>query len=113
MNRSILWRSALVQLLTVAVLFALLALLLPHSFFEHWGWLVGPLAWLGCATVTAWALHLPRGDTLIGAVLSGLLSGIAVLIGIHTLGLVIAVGAFAAWCARGPSSRPWPLIGGR
>ena len=53
MDRSVLWRAAAVQGLSVAVLSVALALALPHSFFEDWGWLAGPGAWIVCALVTA------------------------------------------------------------
>jgi hypothetical protein len=36
---------------------------------------------------------------MLGAVLAGIPSGLAVLAGIHWLGVAIAVAAFAAWCA--------------
>jgi hypothetical protein len=36
----------------------------------------------------------------VGAVLAGIPSAIAVIAGVHWLGVVIAVVAFAAWCAR-------------
>ena len=99
MDRSILWRAAAVQLLLVASVSLVLALALPHSFFEDWGWLTGPAAWLGCAAITAWALHLPVGGVMLGAVLAGVPSALAVLAGVHWLGVAIAVAAFSAWCA--------------
>jgi hypothetical protein len=105
MDRSILWRAAATQLLLVAALSLLLAVILPHSFFEDWGWLTGPAAWLGCAAITAWALHLPVGRVMLGAVLAGIPSAAAVLAGVHWLGVAIAVGAFAAWCAFLAGSR--------
>ena len=49
-DRSVLWRAALVQALAVAVLSIALAVALPHSFFEDWGWLAGPGAWTGSST---------------------------------------------------------------
>jgi hypothetical protein len=97
---SVLWRAALIQAVGVAALSLLLGLALPHSFFESWGWLVGPAAWMGCAALTGRALGLPVGRVLAGAALAGLLSGAAVLVGLHWLGVVVAVGAFAAWCGR-------------
>jgi hypothetical protein len=100
MDRSILLRAALVQAAAVAVLSVALALALPHSFFEDWGWLAGPGAWMLCALVTARALCLPRAPTLLGAALAGLPSVLAVVIGVHWLGAVVAVGLFALWCAR-------------
>jgi hypothetical protein len=99
MDRSILWRAAAAQVLLVAAISLVLALALPHSFFEDWGFLTGPAGWLGCAALTAWALHLPVRGVMLGAVLAGLPSAIAVLAGVHWLGVAIAVGAFAVWCA--------------
>ena len=111
MNREILWKSALVQLLAVAALSLVLALLLPKSFFEDWGWISGPVAWIVCAVFTAAVLRLPRGTVVLGAILAGLPSMIAVIIGVHWLGVVLAVAFFALWCAYRagpvpPSHRP-------
>jgi hypothetical protein len=100
MDRSTLWRAAAVQAASVAVLSVALALALSHDFFEDWGWLAGPLAWLACAAFTATVLRLPLAATLIGAALAGVPSVLAVLLGVHWLGAAIAVGLFAAWCAR-------------
>ncbi len=108
MDTSILWRAALLQLAGVAVLSIALAIALPKSFFEDWGFIAGPAAWLLCAALTARILSLPTGHTLLGAVLAGLISAVAVVIGIHWLGALIAVGLFAIWCARGPGrSAAW------
>lgn len=108
MDNSLLWRVALIQLVSVAVLAIALAIALPKSFFEDWGWLAGPAAWMVCAAFTARVLSLPPGHTLLGAVLAGLVSAVAVVIGIHWLGALIAVGLFAVWCARGPGrSAAW------
>ena len=95
-----LWRAALLQLAAVALLSIALALALPHSFFEDWGRLAGPGAWMLCATVTARVLRLPPGPTLLGAALAGLPSILAVVIGLHWAGAVLAVALFAVWCAR-------------
>ena len=100
MDRSVLWRAAAVQGLSVAVLSVALALALPHSFFEDWGWLAGPGAWIACALVTASVVALPRTRVLVGAVLAGLPSLLAVVIGVHWLGAVVAIVLFALWCAR-------------
>ena len=95
-----LWRAALLQLAAVALLSVALGLALPHSFFEDWGWITGPAAWLLCAAFTARVLRLPPGPTLLGAVLAGLPSLLAVLVGLHWAGALLAVGLFAAWCGR-------------
>jgi len=95
-----LWRAALLQLIAVAALSIALAAALPHDFFEDWGWIAGPAAWLLCAAFTARALRLPLGPALLGAVLAGLPSLLAVAIGVHWAGAVLAVALFALWCAR-------------
>ncbi|HEV7616168.1 MAG TPA: hypothetical protein VGO36_08055 [Solirubrobacterales bacterium] len=109
MDVSTLWRAALVQLAAVAVLSIALGLALPHDFFVDWGWIAGPGSWMLCAAFTAWVLSLPLVPTLIGAVLAGLPSLVAVLVDLHWAGAVLAVGLFALWCARLPetaASRP-------
>jgi hypothetical protein len=98
-----LWRAALLQLAAVAVLSIALALALPHDFFVDWGWIAGPASWMLCAAFTARLLRLPLVPTLIGAVLAGLPSLVAVLVDLHWAGAVLAVGLFALWCARLPS----------
>ncbi|MFN8163893.1 MAG: hypothetical protein U0R26_08690 [Solirubrobacterales bacterium] len=103
-----LWRAALLQLIAVAVLSIALGLALPHSFFVDWGWIAGPAAWMLCAAFTARMLSLPLVPTLIGAVLAGLPSLVAVLINLHWAGAVLAVGLFALWCARLPRAPALP-----
>ncbi len=100
MRFEVFWRVAVVQLVAVGLLALVLAAVFSHGFFVDWGWLVGPLAWLGCAALTARIVGLARGFAFAGAVLAGVVSVIAVVIGAHWLGIVIAVGLFAAWCAR-------------
>ena len=102
MDSRILWRAALVQLVAVAVLSVVLGLALPHDFFVDWGWIAGPASWLLCAAFTARVLYLPLLPALVGAVLAGLPSLLAVLIGLHWAGAILAVGLFALWCARLP-----------
>jgi len=99
-DRSVLWRAAVVQALGVAALSVALALTLSHDFFEDWGWIAGPGAWAVCALVTARVVGLPALPTLLGAALAGLPSLIAVIVGVHWLGAVLAIGLFAMWCAR-------------
>lgn len=102
MDFAVFWRVALVQLVAVAVLSLLLGAIFSHGFFEDWGWLAGPATWLLCAWATARFVRIDVGVALVGAVLAGLVSGVAVLIGLHWLGVILAVGLFAAWCARLP-----------
>jgi hypothetical protein len=105
MDQSLAIRAAIYQGTFVATLSIALAIALPHSFFEDWGWLAGPGAWMLCALITASLLGLPRGRALLGAALAGLPSLLAVLIGVHWLGAVIAIALFALWCHRLPASR--------
>lgn len=100
MDLPTLWRAALLQLIFVALLSIALGLALPHDFFVDWGWIAGPAAWMLCATLTARALHLPLIQALIGAALAGLPSILAVVLGVHWAGAVLAVALFALWCAR-------------
>jgi hypothetical protein len=99
-DRSVAIRSALVQLAGVAVLSLALGLALPHSFFEDWGWLAGPGAWMLASVITARAVRLPLAPALTGAVLAGLPSLLAVVAGVHWLGAVVAIVLFALWCGR-------------
>lgn len=101
-SKATFWRVAALQLVAVAALSIVLAILLPHSFFDDWGWLTGPAAWLACAALTARLLGLPPGAALLGAVLAGIPSILAVVVGVHWLGAAIAIVLFAAWCARLP-----------
>lgn len=108
MDSAILWRVAVVQVVAVAVLSIVLAIVFSHGFFESWGWLIGPLSWLACAWLTARVVGLPEAPVLLRAVLAGIPSLLFVLIGAHWLGALVAVGIFAALCAR----LPRPLAGG-
>jgi hypothetical protein len=102
LDTATLWRAALLQLVAVAVLSIALALALPREFFVDWGWLAGPGSWMLCAALTARVLSLPLVPTLIGAVLAGLPSLIAVVLALHWAGAILAVALFAVWCARLP-----------
>ncbi|HEX7060306.1 MAG TPA: hypothetical protein VF176_10705 [Solirubrobacterales bacterium] len=102
MDTSVFWRAAALQLVAVAALSIALGLALPHDFFEDWGWLAGPAAWMLCAAFTGRVLGLALAPTLIGAALAGIPSAIAVVFGLHWLGAAVAVLVFAAWCGRLP-----------
>lgn len=102
MDTTTLWRSALLQLIAVAVLSIALAIALPHDFFVDWGWFAGPAAWMLCAAFTARVLGLPTGPTLIGAALAGIPGILFVVLNAHWAGAIVAVGVFAVWCARLP-----------
>ncbi len=100
MDRTVAWKAVVVQIAAVAVVSIVLALALPRSFFEDWGWLSGPVAWLACAALTARVLSLPVVGALTGAVLAGIPSAIAVIAGVHWLGALIAAVLFGLWCGR-------------
>lgn len=99
MSRRTLIYAAAVQTGLVAVLSIALVIPLGSAFFKHWGWIIGPAAWIVCALGTALILRLPRRRTLIGSLLAGIPSAIAVVVGLHTLGEVVAIVLFALWCA--------------
>jgi hypothetical protein len=108
MDQGLALRVAALQLAAVATLSIALAIALPKSFFEDWGWIAGPGAWMLCAAFTARVLNLPLPNTLLGAALAGLPSILAVVIGVHWLGAVVAVALFALWCARSqPEEAAW------
>jgi hypothetical protein len=93
------WRAASTQFLAVLLLAGALGAALPHSFFEDYGWLAGPGSWMLCAAVTSWFVRLPVRLVLLGAALAGLPSLLAVLVGLHWLGALVAILLFALWCA--------------
>jgi hypothetical protein len=99
-DRRIALRAGLIQIVAVAIVAVILALALPHSFFEEWGWLSGPAAWLACAALTARMLGLPAVAAIVGAALAGIPSLLAVVAGVHWLGALIAAVLFALWCGR-------------
>jgi hypothetical protein len=66
-SRRILILAAAAQTLLVGALSVALVIPLGSAFFKHWGWLIGPGAWLLCAFGTALLLGLPRLRTLTGA----------------------------------------------
>ncbi|HEY2334350.1 MAG TPA: hypothetical protein VGH58_05000 [Solirubrobacterales bacterium] len=100
MRVEVFWRVAVVQLIAVGLLSVLLALVFSHGFFVDWGWIAGPAAWLLCACATARVVGLELSPTLARAVAAGLVSVLFVLIGLHWLGALVAVGLFAYLCAR-------------
>jgi hypothetical protein len=105
MDRSVAWRSALVFAVALAVVAVVLALALPKSFFEDWGWLAGPAAWAGCALVAGAVVKLPPLPVLVGAALSALPSLVAVLVDQHWAGAPLGIVLFGAWCGRLAANR--------
>ena len=67
MNARLFWKALIVQLIVVAIPFAILGLALDEDFFEDWGWLVGPVVWLACSAITGRILSLPLAYVLFDA----------------------------------------------
>jgi hypothetical protein len=83
----------------VALLFGvLIALPLGDDFFEDYGWVAGPIAWIACSLVTARALSLPAGLVLFAALAGGVAGALVALVTSHTVGLGIGLLVFAASC---------------
>ena len=100
MNARLFWKALGVQAAAVAVLFAILvALPFPGDFFEDWGFLAGPVAWLVCSLVSARVLSLPVAYVLFSAVAGGVAGAIVMLATSHWPGLIAALLVFAASCA--------------
>jgi hypothetical protein len=100
MDLSLLARAALVQALLVGALFGVLvALPLGDDFFEDYGWISGPVAWLVCAAIAARILEIPRLLALFAAVAGGVAGAIVGVAIDHTAGLVVSIAVFAASCA--------------
>ena len=100
-DRSVLWRAALVQALAVAVLSIALALALPHSFFEDWGWLAGPGAWAAVrARDRARASACRRRRRSSARRSPACRASSPSVLGVHWLGAALAIALFALWCAR-------------
>jgi hypothetical protein len=98
LNARLFWKAFVVQLIVVAIPFAILGLILSHDFFEDWGWMVGPVIWLACSLVTGRILSLPVTYVLFSAVAGGVAGLLVMLATSHTPGLVAALLVFSASC---------------
>jgi len=109
-NAQLFWKALGVQAAAVAVLFAILvALPLADDFFDDWGFVVGPIAWLACSVVTARVLAIPLAFVLFSAVAGGVAGVIVLLVTSHWAGMIAALLVFAASCGsydRGPVEEP-------
>lgn len=92
-------KAFFVQAIGVGILGAITGIAFSHSFFEDWGWVIGPVAWMLAATATALILKLPLPATLLGAILAGIPSAILTVAGLHWAGAILAILLFAGWCA--------------
>ena len=98
MDRGLFVRSLAVQALVVGVLFAMLALALPKDFFEDYGMVTGPVAWIACSILTARILSLPVGLVLFAALAGGVAGFLVSLAASHAAGLAVSLLVFAASC---------------
>ena len=99
MNVWLFWKALVVQALLVGGLFALLVLLpLPKDFFEDFGFVTGPLAWILCSIATARILSLPLGFVAFGALAGGVAGLIVLLVAGHYPGMAAALLVFSASC---------------
>lgn len=107
MDRRLLLRAALVQAAGAGAIFlALVVSPLDRGFFEDWGAIVGPLAWIAAAALTGRVLGIAPARLALAAVIGGLASGTASVAGAHGAGLVIGVLVFALVVASVPRPRP-------
>lgn len=100
MNARAFWRAAGLQVVVVAIPFAVLALALPHHFFTHWGFLVGPVLWVACSLVTGRLLGVPLAFALFCAAAGGVAAVLVMLVFGHEVGIAAGIAVFAA-CASG------------
>jgi hypothetical protein len=99
-DRTLFWRSVAVQAAGVIVLSAILvALPLPHDFFEDYGLVTGPLAWIACSLVTARVVSLPVPYVLFAALAGGIAGAVVFAAGSHWGGVLAGVLVFGAACA--------------
>ena len=100
MDKRLFWRAALVFAAVVAVEAGILiALPLGDDFFDDYGLVAGPLAWVIGAVITALILKLPWSLAVFAAGAGGVC---AVLVDIaggkHWMGPIIGIAVFAACC---------------
>ncbi|MEA2418090.1 MAG: hypothetical protein QOE60_296 [Thermoleophilaceae bacterium] len=113
MNARLFWKSLAVQAVVVAIPFAILGLALDRSFFEDWGWAVGPVVWFACSLVSARILALPLGYVLFSALAGGVAGLLVMLAASHLAGMGAALLVFAASCgsydpdAEAEAQREW------
>ncbi len=97
MDARLFWKSLLVQALAVGALFAvLIALPLREGFFEDYGFVTGPVAWLAASLVTARVLAVPAGYVVFSAIAGGVCGALVLLVAGHWPGMAVALLVFAA-----------------
>ena len=72
MDKALFWRAALIQAAGIAILSGILiALPLGDDFFDDYGIVVGPIAWVACSVITALILKLPWSLAVFAACCGG------------------------------------------
>ena len=99
MDQRTFWTAFVSQALVVAALSGvLIALPLGDDFFEDWGWLTGPLAWIVASLVTARVIDQPLVAVLFSALAGGVAGAIVFLVTSHWPGVIAGLLVFAASC---------------
>jgi hypothetical protein len=100
MDKRLFWRAALVFAAVVAVEAGILLALQPgHDFFKDYGIVVGPLAWVIGALVTALVLKLPWSLAAFAAAAGGVCAVLVTIAGAkHWIGPIVGIAVFAACC---------------
>ena len=100
MNSTLFWKSLAVQAVAVLVLSGVLvALPLGDDFFEDYGFVAGPLAWIACTLVTARVVQIPLAFALFAALAGGVAGTIVLVVASHWAGVAAALLVFGASCA--------------
>ena len=107
MDKRLFWRTALTQAAAVAVVAGILiALPLGDDFFEDYGIVAGPAAWILCAVITALILKLPWSLAVFAAAAGGVAGFLVDIAGAdHWIALPIAIAVFAACCGGYETAR--------
>jgi hypothetical protein len=98
-DRRTFWTALISQAIVVAGLSGILvALPIDDDFFEDWGWLTGPAAWIVASVVTARVIAQPLSAVLFSALAGGVAGTLVFLVTSHWPGVVAGLLVFAASC---------------
>lgn len=81
------------------------ALLLGHAFFEDWGFVVGPAAWVVGAVLAARSVGLGVGHAFLGSLAAIVPNAVAGALGLHWVGVALGVAVFACFCGWAAAAR--------
>jgi hypothetical protein len=103
-NRQTALRATAAAVVAVVVLAGISMVFLDHADFVDWGWLIGPAAWVISCVFGARVGRLSWLAGFVGSIVAGIPSGLATLTGVHWLGVVVGLIAFAAWTGSSRAS---------